>query len=792
MEQRVLVIDDEESIQNLLSRILEENGHRVWTAGTAQKAIELFTTLPFDVVLLDIFLPDMDGIELLKRFREARPHTAIIIITGKPNLDNATDALRLGAFDYLQKPLRREMVLKTVRNAGMLKSINDEKQRLEAENRQYQDRLERMVEEKTAALGKSEAKFRQFADFTNAWEYWIRPDKSAIYHSPSCETITGYPPETFMDDPDLLKKLTHPEDKDLLHDHFTPDDPRQPECRIEFRIISRKGETRWIAHVCHPVHDERGVFLGRRCSNRDITDRKENEQVLRRYERIVSSSHDMLAFVDRDGTYLAVNQAYADFVGQPIEKILGLRIPDVFDKALFQDVIEPRLERAFQGEKIVYQRPMVLGDGKTHHLDVAYYPHAEDNGAITGAVISLRDITHMKGMEAQLRQSQKMEAMGTLAGGIAHDFNNILSSIIGFSELLIMDSSENARSQESAEQILSAGHRARDLVKQILAFSRQSKTDRKPLFIHLIAKEALKMLRATLPSSIEIRQKIYPCAAVTADPTEIHQVFMNLCTNAAQAMPGGGRLTVALQNQTIPENLADGALHPPPGEYVCLTVSDTGHGMDPETQKRIFDPYFTTKETGEGTGLGLAMVHGIVKEMKGEILAESPPGKGAVFSIYFQTAGEGPAKRSHPGDIRAISGGTETILFVDDEVPITKLNQQRLSSLGYEVVAFTSSIKALAEFTAAPDRFDLIITDLTMPHMTGTVLAGEIRKIRKDIPILLCTGFSHKVKQPELAALGISGVIFKPVVIGEMDRQIRATLEAKSGTSPNRKGKSKK
>jgi len=651
MEQRVLVIDDEESIRNLLSRILEENGHRVWIAGTAQKAIELFTTRPFDVVLLDIFLPDMDGIELLKRFREARPHTAIIIITGKPSLDNATAALRLGAFDYLQKPVEREMLLRTVGKAGIFKSINDEKQHLEAENRQYQDRLERMVEEKTAAL--------------------------------------------------------------------------------------------------------------------------------RKYERIVSSSHDMLAFVDRDGTYLAANQAYADFVGQPAKKLLGLRIRDVFEETLYQDVIKPRLERAFQGEKIVYQRPMVLGDGKTHHLDVAYYPHADDNGAVTGAVISLRDITHMKGMEAQLRQSQKMEAIGTLAGGIAHDFNNILSSIIGFSELLIMDSSEKASSRESAEQILSAGHRARDLVKQILAFSRQSKTDRKPLFIHLIAKEALKMLRATLPSSIEIRQKIYPCAAVTADPTEIHQVFMNLCTNAAQAMPGGGRLTVALQNQTIPENLPNGAFHAPPGEYVCLTVSDTGHGMDPETQKRIFDPYFTTKETGEGTGLGLAMVHGIVKEMKGEILGESPPGKGAVFSIYFRTAGEKPAERSHPGDIRAISGGTETILFVDDEAPIIKLNQERLSSLGYEVVAFTSSIKALAEFTAAPDRFDLIITDLTMPHMTGTVLAGEIRKIRKEIPILLCTGFSHKVKQPELAALGISGVIFKPVVIREMDRQIRSALEAK-------------
>jgi signal transduction histidine kinase/ActR/RegA family two-component response regulator len=452
---------------------------------------------------------------------------------------------------------------------------------------------------------------------------------------------------------------------------------------------------------------------------------------------------------------------------------------DIVGKRFFQSTVKPHIERVLNGEKMFGQRKVRLPNGQTRHIDSAYYPHRDAEGRIIGIISSIRDITDMKKMEKKLQQAQKMEAMGTLAGGVAHDFNNILFSIIGFSELAREYLPPDSPASGHIDEVLASALRATELVKQILAFARQAETRRKPLAVNLLLKEALKMLRASLPTTIQIIQDVQPVPAVIADPTQIHQIIMNLCTNAAHAMQQtGGTLTVRLHVGLPPfvgEDAAASSL-PPESIPVCLSVNDTGHGMSPHILTNIFDPYFTTKDKSEGTGLGLAMVHGIVSEMNGYIHVDSAPGQGTTFAICLPAA-EKLAKDGYLGPDETVTGGKERILFVDDEPGLVKLNQQRLCHLGYEVVGRTSSIEALNRFQARPDAFDLIISDLTMPNMTGLELAAEMRRIRPDIPFILCTGFSSKLKRPEMDSLDIDEVIMKPIVVAHMAQTIRKVLD---------------
>ena len=390
----------------------------------------------------------------------------------------------------------------------------------------------------------------------------------------------------------------------------------------------------------------------------------------------------------------------------------------------------------------------------------------------------LRDITHEKMLEGQLLQAQKVEAIGTLAGGIAHDFNNILSAIIGYAELAGFDIPENSQAKYNLEQSLKASQRAKDLVQQILAFSRQGKQERKLLNPKPLIQEGLKLLRASLPATIEIRQDIEKdLGTIKADPTQIHQVLMNLCTNASHAMSEhGGVLEVSLSKVDTDGSLSASSAGIEPGPYLRFRVSDTGHGMAPDVLKRIFDPYFTTKEVGKGTGLGLAVVHGIVKSHGGGIAVFSEPGKGTTFDVYLPRveAFEAPSATDKMEAI--IPGGQERVLLVDDEQAIVEIGQRLLEYLGYQVVVRTSSLEALELFRGRPDRFDLVITDMTMPNMTGDRFAREIWKIRPGIPVILCTGFSERITEEKAKAMGIREFVMKPLVIKDLAQALRRAL----------------
>jgi len=380
--------------------------------------------------------------------------------------------------------------------------------------------------------------------------------------------------------------------------------------------------------------------------------------------------------------------------------------------------------------------------------------------------------------EARFRHAQKMEALGTLAGGIAHDFNNILFPIIGYTELVMDDTAEGSSMYRNLEQILKAAFRAKDLVSQILAFSRRGETERKPVNIRMIVKEVLKLLRATLPSTIEIQQDTGSmCREVLGDPTQIHQVMMNLCTNAYHAMrEKGGILSIRVREAEISRNGSVFLPSVPYGDYVKISVSDTGHGMTEDIREHIFDPYFTTKEPGEGTGLGLSVVHGIVRSHNGHIAVQSRPGRGTTFDILLPVVEKIP-ESPRAEDTETVPGGNEKILLVDDEPQIVQMEKQMLERLGYQVTEVSESSAALKLFQNAPDSFDLVITDMTMPGMTGIELSREMMRIRPDIPVILCTGFSELVTREKALEHGIREYIMKPVLKGEMAKNIRRVLE---------------
>ncbi len=393
------------------------------------------------------------------------------------------------------------------------------------------------------------------------------------------------------------------------------------------------------------------------------------------------------------------------------------------------------------------------------------------------------DITRVKTLEQErrrteirLRQAQKMEAIGTLAGGIAHDFNNILSAILGYAELALDDARNGKPAESYIAEIVKAGSRARDLVQQILTFSRQSETEAKPIQVKPIVKEALKLLRATLPATIEINAAIKSDAIVMADPTQIHQVIMNLCTNAGHAMrDSGGLLSVTLDEEDLDQSFTDHYPEMRPGRFLRLMVADTGHGIEPDLIDKIFDPYFTTKVKGEGTGMGLAVVQAVVQSCRGGVAVASTPGKGAVFKVYLPIVprrAEGRVQEEPPA-----KGGNERILLVDDEPALVEMAGQMLERLGYRVTAATGSFQALELFREDPDGFDLVITDMTMPRMTGDVLAAELMALRPDIPVVICTGYSERISKESALAAGIKALIYKPITRKELAATVRSVLD---------------
>lgn len=431
-----------------------------------------------------------------------------------------------------------------------------------------------------------------------------------------------------------------------------------------------------------------------------------------------------------------------------------------------------------------YENPVLTSDGKERTIAFHNTLLIDKKEQIKGVLFSGLDITDRKKaeadkakMEVQLWQAQKMEAIGTLAGGIAHDFNNILSAIIGYSELARRDIPKDTKVAKDIDEVINAGFRARDLVKQILSFSRQANIE--PIYLHpaSIIKEGIKLLRSSIPSTIVIHEDIdSKTGLILADPTQIHQILMNLCTNSFHAMEEkGGRLEISLKEVKLSKEDIGNEPGVAAGTFAQLTVHDSGTGIDPAIETNIFDPYFTTKEAGKGTGMGLAIVHGIVKNYGGFISLASEHGKGTTFKISLPVVNEDITDTEE--FLGNIPNGNEKILFVDDEEIIVKVTEEILENLGYSVTICKNGFEALESFNNQPENFDLVITDHTMPGMTGIELSKRMLQIRPDLPIILCTGFSSTASETEAKSHGIKEFVFKPIPIQPLARLIRKVLD---------------
>ena len=511
----------------------------------------------------------------------------------------------------------------------------------------------------------------------------------------------------------------------------------------------------------------------------DITARKRAEAESVRLVTAVEQLAEGIMIADTNWIIQYANPAFERISGYDRDELIGQHTRilknDHYDRAFYKGI----RETLAGGEVWLGHVQERKKDGTLYDVEALVSPVRDEAGNIYNYVSIHRDITREVRLERELRQSQKMESIGTLAGGIAHDFNNILTSIIGYTEMAQTRVQEGSLVKRNLDQVLRSGFRARDLVKQILTISRQTEQERKPVQICPVVKEALKLLRSSLPTTVEIRQEIAVRpgeGVVLADPTQIHQVLMNLCTNAAHAMrPQGGILSVNLSEVEFDASLVCRYPGLRPGPYVKLIVSDTGCGMDAAVMERIFDPYFTTKGPGEGTGLGLSVVQGIVKSHGGAITVHSTPGEGTVFEVFLPRLEE--AVITGVESVEPLPTGSEHILFVDDEETLVDLGRDILKSLGYSVTIRTHSLAALETFRAEPGAYDLLITDLTMPGITGLGLAKEVMATRADVPVILCTGFSDQINAEQARDVGVREVVMKPYDVATLAKTIRRVLQ---------------
>jgi PAS domain S-box-containing protein len=652
----------------------------------------------------------------------------------------------------------------------------------------------------------SEERFRQIAESIDE-VFWVTPpDKNQmIYVSPAYEKIWGRSCADLYVNPRNWLAAIHPDDRDrVIHAALT----KQSEGTYdeEYRIVRPDGGERWIRDRAFPLRDGDGAIYRVVGLAEDITERKLVESQIRalseqlearvvertvqlrdanealrkadsRQRALLNAIPDVVFRIHRDGTFLDFSAAHGATLLPP-DRIIGSNLTSAPIPDDVRVALTSAIDRALDSGAVVPMEYALTADGSNRQFEARIVRSGSDE-----VVATVRDITGRKSAEAhrdrleqQLRQSQKMEAIGTLAGGIAHDFNNILTAILGYAELLRAQVRGQTGVEERLTEITKAGARAKDLVSQILTFSRRREHTRTTMSLGPAIEEALRLLRAAIPATIEIDAQVDPdLPPVLADATQVHQVVMNLAANAAAAMAGGpGRLTVRCAAVELDAaGAADAGLQA--GPFVRLMIEDSGCGMPPEVLERIFDPFFTTKGPGEGTGLGLSVVHGIVKAHEGAILVDSRVGEGTAFRIYFPALTEREPSGARPR-ARTIAGRGEHVLIVDDEPALVELLRDQLQSLGYRVTAHVSPLEALADFLSRPLDFDVILTDLTMPGMSGADLAEKILKVRPDLPIVMATGYGHVMSEDRAREIGLRPLLFKPFSMAALGDAIQDAL----------------
>ncbi len=647
---KILIVDDEQGIRITLKEFLREEGYEVHIAENADGAIKLLRQIEFDVVLSDIVLPRVTGLDLLKAIREAASHVKVIMMTGEPTVETAAECLRSGAFDYLSKPISKDVVLKIVNNALNVKILEDDKRRLEEENRRYQENLEHLVGERTKALRDSEDRLRTILDSIPVGVVTIAMETHKITDvNPFAARMLGLPKEQ---------------------------------------------------------------IVGSRC-----------------YCFICSAEEGACPVTD---------------LGEKIENSESVMVLE-------------------NGDKIPVLRTVSrLMLGKREYL-----------------LESFVDLTDRKKLEAQLQQAQKMEAIGTLAGGVAHDFNNLLTSILGNAELALARMDVDDSIHEELEEIQKAGESAAALTRQLLIFSRKQIVQPRVLNLNEIISDIKKMLVRMIEEHVELKTIYAPdLQSVKIDPTQVEQVIFNLATNARDAMPSGGTLTIETENLRLNEKHFHRALiDKAPGPYIKLSISDTGVGMDEETQAHIFEPFFTTKGIGKGTGLGMSTVYGIVKQNGGFIQIDSEKGNGTTFEIYLPVVEGSAESKTKKMPSHKVSSGSESVLVVEDDHSLRELVCNVLRRYGYQVLNAPNGEEALKVIAENERPIHLLVTDVIMPGMGGRALAECLQSQQPDIKVLFMSGYMDQTLSHHDILSAELNFIEKPFSPQKLARKVREILD---------------
>ncbi len=783
---KILAIDDKQdnliSLSALLNNLIPDCV--VITALSGIEGIKKAKTEQPDTILLDIKMPEMDGYEVCKRLKSdiKTGHIPIIMITAiKTDARSRIKALDLGADAFMSKPIDHSELIAQVNVMLRIKKTEDKL-------RHEKTSLEHEVLDKILAHYESELRFKEL--FENM------PIGAALY-----EAVDDGDDFIIRDFNRATEKMDSISKKDVIKKRVTEKYPGIIQFGL-FEILQKVWKTGNMENF--PIARYEGERLTGWRQNHisklpsgeiialfsDETEHRQAQESLReseeRFRQMAENINEVFWMKDiRTGKIIYASPAYEDIWQQPVSDLY--ENPEKWTEYIHPDdleIVNSNTEKQAEGYFTHEEFRIILADGSVRWIANRSYPIRNKKGKIYRVTGIAENITGMKHaveekmkFEDQFRQAQKMEAIGVLAGGIAHDFNNILFPLIGFAEMSQEEVPEDSPAQEYLKEVLDGANRAKELVRQILTFSRKDKHEIQPVKVQLILKEVLKLTRSTLPTTIEIRQNVDSnCGMILANPTHIHQVIMNLVTNAYQAMQERyGILEINLK-QVDSEYGEIKDLNVKPGQYVCLTVADTGTGIDKAVLEKIFDPYFTTKEKGRGTGLGLSVVSGIVKSCGGEITVNSIPGKGTGFDIYLPVTEE-ESDISEEVSAEPLRKGTEHILIVDDQDSIIRVQKNILEQLGYHVTALYSSTEALETFRANPDKFDLVVTDMTMPDITGDQLAKELINIRNDIPVIICTGHSDLISEEKATAMGARGFIMKPVTKKQFAGVVQKVLE---------------
>ena len=773
----ILLIDDDPAVLRVLGAILAKEGYGLSSAAQGRTGLKAAKDELPDLILLDIGLSDLDGIEVCRCLKTEKRTSAIpvIFISGRKEEEDKIRGFEAGGVDYIGKPFGVQEVL--ARAATHLMISRSQKQ-IEAQNMRLEQEIRRSREAEDA-LRRSEEKLRLITESVLDVIWQLDANFCFTYVSPSVKKLAGYLPEEMVGAhilSFLSAETVNTIEKRLSRGAALAKEGVR-EFLLELQLAAKDGtiipaEAKFSCHV-----NSKGEPLSYQGVARDLRDRKRVEMERQRLIAAIEHAAEGIFLAGADRTITYVNRSLCAETGYSKEEIIGSMMDSLAggdnERSFYTEVGNAMKAGETWSGRYTTKRK----DGTSYQVEGSIVPIKDDSGLATNYVCVTRDITEQIRLQEELQQAQKMEAMGTLAGGIAHDFNNILGAIVGNAELAMEDVSVDSPTYSNLQGVLKAGMRGRDLVRQILAFTKKTRTEKRPFSLAPLIRETHALLRASIPATVEVTLAVDAALdTVEADPVQVQQVLLNLVTNAVDALVDEkGRVEIRLSNTSFSPGYPGPDKGVRPGDYVVLTVADTGCGMTEEVKRRIFEPFFSTKKPGRGTGMGLAVVYGIVKDLGGAIEVSSTVGGGSLFTVYCPRAKVASRVRRERKSA-TMQGRRERILFVDDEEPIVLVGMHMLERLGFDVTVARGGADALEQFVRDPGLFDVVITDQTMPGMTGLALTEELKRIRPALPIILCSGRTDLLPPQQMKRLGIAACVTKPFTRSELARAVLSAL----------------